>query len=177
MAQLINITSEALQATIRRLLPSQQGFGEDLQATNVVTPIIDLTPSAEGSELPQYLQQSLGFDDLTTFSAVNSTQTAASGTGFFRIYGAVSGGANAATSIDALLRLNNGLANKTIWQAAYPNRTDAPYVAFFDIVVFLQANHVCEAVSNDSEIRIVGVSRQVATLQGELVNPTGYTPQ
>ena len=45
MAQLINLTSEALQATIRRLLPSQQGFGEDLQATNVVTPIIDLTPT------------------------------------------------------------------------------------------------------------------------------------
>ena len=52
MAQIINITSEALQATIRRLLPSQQGFGEDLQATNVVQPIIDLTPTAEGTVLP-----------------------------------------------------------------------------------------------------------------------------
>ena len=55
MAQLISITSEALQATVRRLLPSQQGFGEDLQATTVVTPIIDLTPSAEGSETRQDL--------------------------------------------------------------------------------------------------------------------------
>ena len=51
MAQLISITSEALQATIRRLLPSQQGFGEDLQASNVITPVIDVTPTAEGLSL------------------------------------------------------------------------------------------------------------------------------
>ena len=46
------ITSEALQAVIRRLLPSQRGFGDDLQATNLITPIIDLTPTAEGSSIP-----------------------------------------------------------------------------------------------------------------------------
>ena len=45
MAEIIRITSEALQATIRRLLPSQTGFGDDLQATNLITPIIDLIRS------------------------------------------------------------------------------------------------------------------------------------
>jgi len=61
LPQIIRLTSEALQASIRRLLPSQQGFGLDLEATNVITPIIDLTPTAEGSELRQDLQSALAY--------------------------------------------------------------------------------------------------------------------
>lgn len=177
MAQLINITSEALQATVRRLLPSQQGFGEDLQATNVVTPIIDLTPSAEGSELPGYLQQAIGFDDVTTFSANNSAVTAANGTGFFRVYGLVSGGCNNGLTITGNLRLNSGLGTKKLWEASFPNVENRPYQAFFDLIVFLQSGHACEAVSSSTELSVIGASRQVADINGNLVNPTGYTPQ
>jgi hypothetical protein len=61
LPEITSVTSEALQATIRRLLPSQQGFGDDLQATNLITPIIDLTPTAEGSVLPTYLQTAIAF--------------------------------------------------------------------------------------------------------------------
>ena len=68
MAQITNVTSEALQATLRRLLPSQQGFGEDLQASNVITPVIDLTASAEGSALPIELSTALAFGNTTAFS-------------------------------------------------------------------------------------------------------------
>ena len=84
MAQITSITSEALQATIRRLLPSQQGFGEDLQATNVITPIIDLTPSAEGSEIRADLQRSFSFGSITSFGAKNQTAVIASTPGFYR---------------------------------------------------------------------------------------------
>ena len=73
MAQIKSITSEALEATVRNLLPSQQGFGEDLQAQNVIVPIIDLTPTAEGSQLPTSLQQAYGFDDITSFNITNAT--------------------------------------------------------------------------------------------------------
>jgi hypothetical protein len=40
MAQIKSVVSESLQATIRRLLPSQSGFTEDLQAQNVIVPVI-----------------------------------------------------------------------------------------------------------------------------------------
>ena len=50
MAEITSVTSEALQRKVRELLPSQRGFGEDLQAQNVIVPIVDLTRSAEGSE-------------------------------------------------------------------------------------------------------------------------------
>ena len=87
MSQIINITSEALQATIRRLLPSQQGFGEDLQASNVIMPVIDLTPTAEGSSVPANLQNASAYGSNTTFFANNSTNTLVTGGGFYRVIG------------------------------------------------------------------------------------------
>ena len=59
--EIITVNSEQLQATVRNLLPSQNGFGSELQATNIITPIIDLTPSAEGTVLRQDLQKALTF--------------------------------------------------------------------------------------------------------------------
>jgi len=47
--EIITVNSEELQTQIRDLLPSQNGFGSELQASNVITPIIDLTAAAEGS--------------------------------------------------------------------------------------------------------------------------------
>ena len=44
-----SVTSEALQLKLRQLLPSQQGFGTDLTASNTIVPVIDLTAAAEGS--------------------------------------------------------------------------------------------------------------------------------
>ena len=87
MAQITSVTSEALQASIRRLLPSQQGFGEDLQASNVITPIIDLTPTAEGSSVPQMLQTALAFGSQDTFITVNTNDVIASTAGFYRVLG------------------------------------------------------------------------------------------
>ena len=59
--QITSVTSESLQAQIRALLPSQEGFGTDLMAQNVIVPVIDLTAAAEGSTVPQYLQNSVKF--------------------------------------------------------------------------------------------------------------------
>jgi hypothetical protein len=58
MAQQVKtITSEALEAAYRNLTPSQDGFTEDLMASNVVIPVLDLTASAEGATTPESLQQ------------------------------------------------------------------------------------------------------------------------
>ena len=101
MAQIINLTSEALQATIRRLLPSQQGFGEDLQATNVVTPIIDLTPTAEGSGLEPALQRAWDFSTGATIVSTTKT-TLISNSGFWKV------------DLTALLRLSS--ASQLVWR-------------------------------------------------------------
>tara|TARA_Y100000004_G_scaffold125213_1_gene140824 strand:+ start:1505 stop:2041 length:537 start_codon:yes stop_codon:yes gene_type:complete len=50
--QTISITSESLEAAYRALTPSQEGFTEDLMASNTIVPIINLTDAAEGADLP-----------------------------------------------------------------------------------------------------------------------------
>ena len=62
--EIITVNSEILQTQIRDLLPSQNGFGSELQASNVITPIIDLTATAEGSSLGSDLQTALAFGSI-----------------------------------------------------------------------------------------------------------------
>lgn len=175
MAQIIQITSEALQATIRRLLPSQKGFGEDLQASNVITPIIDLTPSAEGSETRVDLQSAIAFGSQTAFQVNNATATVVNTPGFYRIFGVSSCiGANG----NARFEFSDGLSTKTIWGMGFPTGgTTAAMSVEFDFTVFLTAGDTLSAVSTNGLSLMTGSSRQIATVTGELVNPVGFTPQ
>jgi len=173
MAQLINLTSEALQATIRRLLPSQQGFGEDLQATNVVTPIIDLTPTAEGTQIPQYLQQALAFGSQTSFSASAGSVDLASSAGFWRVTGNVT---LVGPSVAADIKINDGSTNKTVVSYTMPSTVTAGLVQQtpLDYVFYLKPGHKIIASADANQI-LAGSYRQVATATGELVNPSGFT--
>ena len=87
MAEIVPVVSEALEAQVRDLLPSQRGFGEDLQASNVITPIIDLTAAAQGTTTPELLQTALAFGSQTAFSIQNATTTLINTTGSYRVIG------------------------------------------------------------------------------------------
>lgn len=175
MAQLITITSEALQATIRRLLPSQRGFGEDLQASNVIQPIIDLTPTAEGSQLPYELQTAVNFDDATTFNDTNSSTTVANTPGFYRIQGTAVNRHAGAVSY-ARFAVNNGLSDKVLWQLFNTTDTNAePYAVSFDFVFFLDTGHTASVATNSASSNIAGSCRNIADRYGNLANPGGFT--
>lgn len=173
MAQIIRITSEALQATIRRLLPSQQGFGEDLQASNVIQPIIDLTPTAEGSILRQDLQTAVNATDATVFSVQGTTTTVFSTPGFLRIFGCVS--VNAGTGAQ-FAEIN--LGGKTIWAlntlgVSGQNNT---VTQSFDLTAFIASGSGDSLILNMSSNAIArGSVRQIADANANLVNPTGLT--
>ena len=88
--EIITVNSEVLQTQIRDLLPSQNGFGSELQASNVITPIIDLTSAAEGSGLPLALQNAIAFGSQTAFEGNNTPAVIANSPGFYRIFGVAS---------------------------------------------------------------------------------------
>lgn len=172
MAQLISITSEALQATIRRLLPSQRGFGEDLQASNVIMPIIDVTPTAEGSQLPIDLARAVSFNGITEFSAVNSTSVIANSPGFYRIFGTVTYKSPNATA-NGQVQISNGLSAK------FPLLTSAAVNANlinpFDFTVFLDTGESVSAISDEALCEVSGSSWQIADRYGNINNPSGFT--
>lgn len=177
--QITSVTSESLQAQIRNLLPSQEGFGTDLMAQNVIVPIIDLTAAAEGSTVPQNLQTAIAFGSQTAFSANNSTAVIANTTGFWRIFAGFGLRNDSTTESSASLTMSDGLSSKTIWDITLRRQSsDINHAAqSLDFVVFLAAGESISAVSNSTAMYINGSSRQIADVNGTLVNPSGFTPQ
>lgn len=178
MAQIIPIVSDALQATIRRLLPSQSGFGEDLQAQNVIVPIIDLTPSAEGSAIGTDLQQAIAFGSQTAFNAAGGSDIVANTPGFYRIWGVAQVTPSPSGSGSCTFTMSDGLSVKTVWGlSSAANGNNSEVAASFDFVVFLAAGESITAVSSNGGNIMTGSSRQIASVTGELVNPSGFVVQ
>lgn len=174
MSQIIRITSEALQATVRRLLPSQQGFGEDLQASNVITPIIDLTPTAEGSQLPVDLARAMSRTDQTNFEVNNSLSDIANTPGFYRVIG-VSTIAFTSGNPRTLIEMR-GAVNKAVWEHKIQGSTSThSSTTNFDYVFFLDTGDTLRMSSNSTAATLAGSVRQVADRYGNVSNPTGFT--
>ena len=162
--EIITVNSETLQTQIRDLLPSQRGFGSELQASNVITPSIDLTSAAEGSTLPLDLQTALAFGSQTVFNLNNASLVLANSPGFYRVI-AVSGVGSGSNSIT----MDDGVTTKAVVQH------DAPAVtANFDYIFWLDSGITLTAVSGSASNRLGGSVRQVADSEGVLTNPSGY---
>jgi hypothetical protein len=173
--EVITVNSEALQTQIRDLLPSQNGFGSELQATNVITPIIDLTSTAEGSGLPTNLQQALAFGSQTAFSIAGATTTIANSPGFYRIFGMSNVLSAAAGGPSTNFVLTDGLAAKTVWRHIAAGTTAGDYLSIqYDFIVFLAAGESLNGISNNASCFLDGSSRQIATGDGTLVQPNGF---
>jgi len=175
MAQEYFINSQELEDKIRDLLPSQGGAGAgvDLSASTQIIPIIDLTESAEGSNVRQDLQTALSFNSVTAFNVANQTTTLINNTGYFRVFGA--------TSLEAFtgqvlgrFTLTDGASSKIIYEATMDATGSIVENTFvnFDFIVFLAAGDSLTATTNDSKAVIAGCSRQIADITGTLVNPT-----
>ena len=178
MAQIIPIVSDALQATIRRLLPSQNGFGEDLQASNVIVPVVNVTPSAEGSILGTNLQTALAFGSQTAFDVTGATTTIANSPGFYRVFGTIVAENATSSAVLANFTLDDGSTTKIIYGVNISNDATKTYVAdSYDFNVFLAAGETLKAVSSSSIAALTGSVRQIATVSGIVVNPAGFTAE
>lgn len=178
MAQITSVTSESLQAKIRELLPSQQGFGEDLQASNVILPTIDLTAAAEGTQVPTYLQTALAFGSQTSYLVNNGTQTLANTPGFYRVFGVMNVWAQGGSNGGGNLALTDGLATKQIYQIFVDNGANTEIMSLdFDFTVFLSTGESLTGTSDAANNFLRVTVRQVADVNGVLVNPSGFSPQ
>ena len=175
--EIITVNSETLQTQIRDLLPSQNGFGSELQASNVITPIIDLTAAAEGNGLPFDLQEAKAFDSQTSFSQVGAgTTTIANSTGFYRVIATANiDTANANHTVE--LEMTDGSTTKIVWQMGnlLNTSTGTSMSVNVDLIFFLAAGESLQVTcSTGSYTAMSGSVRQVATGSGTLVQPNGY---
>jgi len=173
--EIITVNSEALQTQIRDLLPSQNGFGSELQASNVITPIIDLTRAAEGSTTPELLQTALSHGSNTAFTnSAGGTVALVTSPGFYRVVGSVfafAGGSDQTSSIS----VTDGSTSKTLWaiRVIGASSVQTSVSESFDIVVFLRAGDTLNSIVGASA-QMAGSTRQIATGDGTLVQPVGF---
>jgi hypothetical protein len=176
MAQQVKtITSETLEAAYRALTPSQNGFTEDLMASNTIIPVLDLTSAAEGSSVPEYLQNALAFGSQTAFNVINTTTTLANSTGFWRVFGTTTSRAGGSGFSTCKFTLTDGVSPIDFW--IHSNPAGISSTLQFDFVVFLSSGISLTTSTDTVNSNSSGSYRQIADVNGTLVNPSGFTPQ
>lgn len=173
MAQEFTINSTAIETKINQLLPSQGGFGAgvDFSASTMVIPIVDLTESAEGSNLRQDLQSSLSLTSITSFNVTNTTSTLINTTGYYRVF-ATADFNNSVGGILYNFSITDGTTTKQIIQPFL--QATNPIAAInnlHDFIVLLQAGEQLTCLSSNANCIVSGVTRQLADLSGNLTNP------
>ena len=172
--EIITVNSESLQTQIRDLLPSQNGFGSELQATNVITPIIDLTSATGGTGLDTSLAQAMAFGSITAFDVTNTSTTVANTPGWYRILGACSVEIPSGNTEGVEIELSDGVSNKTVWALRQVGVSPDNFVASqFDFIVGLTTGDSLIVTSTNASAIITGSVRQVADSAGNTVNPSG----
>jgi hypothetical protein len=171
------VTSEALQLKLRQLLPSQQGFGTDLSASDTIIPIVDLTRAAEGSDVPDYLTNALAFSSQTDFTIGNTTSTITATTGFFRIFGTAQVKGDASANRSCLIEANDGSSTKRLFEVFVQSIANPEIVIQqYDFIVFNNAGETIDGTAG-AFCDLTGTIRQIADINGTLVNPVGFNPQ
>ena len=177
MAEITQVVSETLQNRIRELLPSQAGFGEDLQASNVIIPVVDLTSAAETvGASPTLLSTALSFNSVTSFSQVGaSTAVIANTPGYWRIFASATV-FQSNTFQTANINISDGLTTKILWQLGNMQNTGSSGGTVsdnIDLIVYLASGDTVSATGNRANnTAIVGCARQIATIDGTLVQPS-----
>jgi hypothetical protein len=172
------INSQELEDKVRQLLPSQGGAGAgfDLSASTQIIPIIDLTESAEGSNLRTDLQTSISFDTATVHAITSGTTTVINNTGYFRVRGnafmkPASSGASTG-NLPFKWILNDGTTDKIIFQfQSFVGGNQQIQNYSYDFIVKLEAGHSLSGSSGGSLCEAFGNSRQIADISGNLTNP------
>lgn len=175
MGQEFFIKNSTLESKVRELLPSQGGLGAgfDLTASTQIIPIVDLTESAEGSNVRADLQSALSFNDITSFDVTNTTTTIINNTGYYRVIGVCSSVSDSGSTVNATFELNDGSSDKVLQKYKnVVNSNTTGIIVPFDFIVFLPAGHSLKAQSSATKIDLIGCTKQIATIDGILTTPS-----
>lgn len=164
MAQEFQINSSSIESKINQLLPSQGGYGAgvDFSASTMVIPIVDLTETAEGSQVRSDLQTAFGFTNITFNAFNNSTVTLVNTPGFYRVFGSY----NTTGATAAIFTITDGASVKTLAQYQGFGSVNGTY----DFVVYLRAGDILKGQSNGTTTSIFVATRQLADVDGNLTD-------
>ena len=170
------VTSEALEKKFRDVFPSQAGaeLVNDLYASGVIQPVVDFSSVAAGDVLPQQLQEAWDFSTGQSTNSGGGTVNAITNSGFWLLQPNITFVGTAA--INASLVINDGATAKAFWDfdpvIGTTNVTEVINVP--PLVVFLRAGDTLQTIGGPNTV-IVLTYRQIADVNGNVVNPLGFT--
>ena len=176
------VTDEALEKRFRDTFRSQGGaeLVDDLYAQGVIVPVVDFTQAATGDILEPNLQTA--WDSSTGLFVVESgtPQTIISTAGFWQVdltASVVVTGTGATSNIFGL-DIWDGTTSKPIWEyRSTKNQPAADRAAAIEqkFVVFLRSGDSMRGQSLSANFPLTVWYRQIATVNGDLINPSGFT--
>ena len=173
------ITSEALEKKFRDVFPAQGGAEliQDLYAAGTIQPVIDFSSVAEGSFLAPDLQTAWDFS--TGSAQVNAaTSTLINTTGFWLVDLTFTGQlASGLVQPQATVNIFDGVTVKQIWGVSSANTGTAATTVTGEakFVVFLRTGDSLTGFSRSAAMTLDIWYRQIADVNGNLVNPLGFT--
>ena len=124
--------------------------------------------------MPSYLQTAASFGSQTQFDQIGSTATLLSSPGFYRIFAGLSVQAGGGTAQDITFTLTDGASNKNVYRyGSFGSGGSGVMSTNVDFIVFLAAGESL-SLAVDAQCRASGSTRQVATGDGTLVQPSGF---
>ena len=171
------VTSEALEAKFRQVFPAQGGaeLVQDLFASGVIQPVVDFSSVAEGSVLPANLQTAWDFSTTSANRSSAGTTTLINNTGFWQVRWFVDYETRDSARPVAELSITDGLSTKRIIQAGGRVGTGSGQDLNFGLIVnvFVKTGESV-VMTNTNATYMTASWRQIADVNGNLVNPLGF---
>jgi hypothetical protein len=169
---------EAIEEDLNTNFPSQGQGNPPLyySLSEVVVPTYSINQAAEGTTLPQNLQTawdfSTGINEQTGFGSTNIITN----TGFWQIYVQAEVNFAVAGSYQGQVRIFDGVTQKIIWQVTdkTSNHSEA-FIVTDNLTVFVRSGDSVNIRSDSANINILATYRQIADVNGNLVNPLGFS--
>ena len=167
---------EAIEEDLNTNFPSQGQGNPPLyySLSEVVVPTYSINSVAEGSSLPEYLQQAWDFSTGSAF-ARNTTATVANTPGFWLIGFTCIFGDLVPNSSVARITISDGITSKNLFKAENGIGNTTAVSTFDDqFVVFLRSGDTVSINTTNTNVTLDAWSRQIAEVNGTLVNPLGF---
>lgn len=169
---------ESIEEDLNSNFPSQGQGNPPLyyQLSEVVVPTYSINAAADGSNLGENLQTAWDFSTGHATTS-NTTSNLITNTGFWKVQANFVGWVNAGVALEAYLQITDGITAKEIWRVDMPVASNSSYATLDseNLVVFLRSGDTLQAVTDSQYMILNTVYRQIATVNGTLVNPLGFS--
>ena len=168
---------EAIEEDLNTNFPSQGQGNPPLyySLSEVVVPTYSINDVAQGGGLPENLQTAWDFSTGTQITT-NTTNTLINNAGFWRVQSTITADLEISGGPAALLRINNGVSTKIVWALDTLSGSGFQLNSqTFEFVVFLRSGDSLEAETNNTSLILSNQWRQIADLNGNLINPLGFS--